>query len=344
MFQMMASAEETSPNNRQITRAGILDMNLFESRFHRQTLRLIAAALITSATFLTNKPLSAQDDIQPMQYPKTKTVDQVDEYFGLKVADPYRWLEDDVRESDDVRNWVKDQNKITFSYIENLPFREEIESRLTELWNFEKYGIPSKQGGRYYFSKNDGLQNQSVVYQMDTLDSEPKIFMDPNQWSKDGTIALGGLAFSDDGKYVAYGVQDSGSDWRTWKLMDITTGKTLDDEIRWIKFGSVAWGADSKGFYYSRYDAPQEGDAFQGLNKNQKVYYHAVGTPQSKDVLIHADAKHPEWGFQVDVSEVHAGVWVVLREKFASSKLMGCHFVFSVRILAAQTFYALRAE
>ena len=278
-------------------------MNLFESRFYRQTLLLIAAALITAATFMTNKPLSAQDDIQPMQYPKTKTVDQVDEYFGLKVADPYRWLEDDVRESDDVRNWVKDQNKITFSYIENLPFREEIESRLTELWNFEKYGIPSKQGGRYYFSKNDGLQNQSVVYQMDTLDSEPKIFMDPNQWSKDGTIALGGLAFSDDGKYVAYGVQDSGSDWRTWKLMDITTGKTLDDEIRWIKFGSVAWGADSKGFYYSRYDAPQEGDAFQGLNKNQKVYYHAVGTPQSKDILIHADAKHPEWGFQVDVSE-----------------------------------------
>ena len=244
-----------------------------------------------------------QDEESKIKYPKTKQVDQVDEYFGYKVADPYRWLEDDVRESDDVRKWVDDQNKITFSYIEELPHREEIEGRLTELWNYEKFGIPSKQGGRYYFSKNDGLQNQSVIYQMDTLDATPTVLMDPNQWSADGTIALGGLAFSDDGKYVAYGIQESGSDWRTWRVKEIASGKTLEDEVRWIKFGSVSWDHDSKGFYYSRYDAPKDGDAFQSLNKNQKVYYHKVGTPQSQDVLVHAEPDHPEWGFQVDVTE-----------------------------------------
>ena len=264
--------------------------------FSLETAWRLAVCLIVVFAVFTCGSLSAQDDSQPMKYPTTKKVDQVDEYFGYQVADPYRWLEDDVRESEDVRNWVDDQNKITFSYIEELPHREEIETRLTELWNYEKYGIPSKQGGRYYFSKNDGLQNQSVIYQMDSLDSTPTVLMDPNQWSADGTVALGGLAFSDDGKYVAYGIQESGSDWRTWRIMEIASGKTLDDEIRWIKFGSVAWSADNKGFYYSRYDAPTEGDAFQGLNKNQKVYYHAVGTPQSKDVLIHAEPQHPDWG------------------------------------------------
>ncbi len=278
---------------------------------HRsQAAGLLIACLAVSFVLPAYNSLSAQDDSQPMNYPKTKKVDQVDEYFGHKVADPYRWLEDDVRESKDVQRWVDDQNKITFSYIEDLPYRDDIETRLTELWNYEKYGIPSKQGGRYYFSKNDGLQNQSVIYQMNSLGATPTVLMDPNKWSADGTVALGGLAFSDDGKYAAYGIQESGSDWRTWRIMEVDSGNILDDEIRWIKFGSVDWDADSKGFYYSRYDAPKEGDAFQSLNKNQKVYYHKVGTPQSDDVLIHSEPDHPDWGFQVEVSE--DGAYLIL--------------------------------
>lgn len=251
-------------------------------------------------------PLSlttAQDQPAPLKYPETRKVDQIDEYFGIKVPDPYRWLEQDVRESDEVRDWVERQNQVTFGYLKNLPYRDKIEKRLTELWNYEKYSPPFKEGGRYYFFKNDGLQNQSVLYRMDSLDGEPVVLIDPNQWSEDGTVALGGLDFSDDGKYLAYGVQESGSDWRTWYVMEIETGKKLDDEIRWIKFGGATWAPDSKGFYYNRYDEPTEGATFQSLNTNQKVFYHRVGTPQSEDVLVHADPEHPEWGFSPTVTE-----------------------------------------
>ena len=240
---------------------------------------------------------------EKMQYPTSKKIDQMDEYFGYQVGDEYRWLEDDVRESDDVEEWVEAQNKVTMGYLESLPYRKEIEDRLTQLWDYEKYGTPFKAGGRYYYSKNDGLQNQSVVYRQDSLDSEPTVLIDPNQWSDDGTVALGGMAFSDDGKYVAYGVQESGSDWRTWYVMEIETGKKLDDKISWVKFGGADWAADSKGFYYNRYDEPQEGEEFQSLNKFQKVYYHKLGTPQSEDVLIHKDDEHPEWGFSPTVTE-----------------------------------------
>ncbi len=240
---------------------------------------------------------------QALTYPTTKTVDKKDEYFGVTVEDPYVWLEDDVRESDDVAAWVEAQNEITFSYIKELPHRAEIEERLTKLWDYEKFGTPFKRGGRYYFRKNDGLQNQSVLYRLDSLDGEPKVLIDPNKWSEDGTIALAGLAFSEDGKHLAYGVQESGSDWRTWYVMEIETGKKLDDKIEWIKFGSADWSANSQGFFYSRYDEPEEGEAFQSLNKNQKVFYHKIGTSQSDDILIHEDPKNPEWGFGPEVTE-----------------------------------------
>lgn len=240
---------------------------------------------------------------EKMTYPETKKVDQVDEYFGTAVPDPYRWLEDDVRESEAVRDWVTAQNEVTEAYLESLPYRKEIEERLTELWDYEKFGTPFKAGGRYYLTRNDGLQNQSVLYRMDALDDEPQLLMDPNTWSEDGTVALGGLAFSEDGKYVAYGVQESGSDWRTWYVMEIETGKKLDDKISWVKFGGADWSADSRGFFYNRYDEPEEGAAFQSLNKNQKVYYHRVGTPQSEDVLVHEDREHPDWGFSPTVTE-----------------------------------------
>ena len=238
-----------------------------------------------------------------LNYPLSRKVDQADQYFGVSVEDPYQWLEEDVRKSDEVKAWVAAQNKLAFSYIEKLPYREEIEQRLTKLWDYEKFGPPRKRGGRYYFSKNDGLQNQSVVYQMDTLESEPTVLIDPNKWSKDGTVALGGLAYSDDGKYAAYGVQESGSDWRTWYVMEIGSGKKLDDKIEWIKFGGISWTPDSSGFFYSRYDAPKEGEAFQSTNKNQKVYFHRLGTSQSEDKLVHKDDAHPEWGFSPSVTE-----------------------------------------
>lgn len=238
-----------------------------------------------------------------MKYPTTKTVDHTDEYFGTKVADPYVWLEEDVRESEDVEQWVADQNKVTYGYIKQLPFREEIQARLTKLWDYEKYGAPFKRGGRYYYYKNDGLQNQSVLYQLDSLEGESSVLMDPNQWSADGTVALGGLAFSDDGKYVAYGVQKSGSDWRTWHVMDIATKERLKDEIEWVKFGGADWSKDSKGFFYNRYDEPKEGEEFQSLNKNQKVFYHRIGDSQADDILIHEDPANPDWGFGPEVSE-----------------------------------------
>jgi len=257
---------------------------------------------------------------QKLTYPTTKTVDKTDEYFGTSVEDPFVWLEEDVRESEDVESWVEAQNKLTYSYLEQLPHRKQIEDRLTKLWDYEKYGTPFKRGGRYYFYKNDGLQNQSVLYRLDSLDAEPTVLIDPNEWSKDGTVALGGLAFSDNGKHLAYGVQESGSDWRTWYVMEIESRKKLDEKIEWIKFGGADWSADSEGFFYGRYDEPQEGQEFQSLNKNQKIFYHKIGTPQSADILIHEDPDHPDWGFGPSVTEDGAyliiTVWVGTDDRY----------------------------
>lgn len=238
-----------------------------------------------------------------MEYPKTKTVDHVDVHHGVKVPDPYRWLEDDVRQSKDVADWVEAQNKVTFAFLESIPQREPIKKRLTELWNYEKFGVPAKVGGRYVYSKNNGLQNQSVLYVIDTLTSEPRVLIDPNSWSKDGTVALSSTSFSDDGKYVAYAVAEAGSDWNTWRVMDVDSGKLLADELRWIKFSGVTWTNDSRGFFYSRYDEPKEGAAFQSLNKNQKVFYHRIGSSQSDDVLVYKRSDQPDWGFQTTVTE-----------------------------------------
>ena len=240
---------------------------------------------------------------EKITYPASKKIDHVDDLHGTKVPDPYRWLEDDVRESKDVAAWVEAENKVTMSYLEAIPQRDAIRKRLTELWNYEKYSAPFKAGSRYFFFKNDGLQNQSVLYKQDSLEAEPTVLIDPNAWSKDGTVALGSTSFSDDGRYMAYSVADAGSDWNTWRILDVETGRLLEDELKWIKFSGAAWTNDNRGFFYGRYDAPPPGAAFQKTNLNQKVYYHRVGTPQSQDVLVYKRPDEPTWGFGLRVSE-----------------------------------------
>ncbi|MBI1310018.1 prolyl oligopeptidase family serine peptidase [bacterium] len=252
---------------------------------------------------LGESPIEVAAAESALKYPTTKKVDQVDNYHGTKVADPYRWLEDDVRESKDVAAWVEAENKVTFGYLEQIPERDYINKRITELWNFEKFDAPFKAGGRYFYYHNSGLQNQYVLYVQDSLDGEARVLMDPNTWSADGTVALSGTAFSDDGNYVAYGVQDAGSDWRTWKIMEIDTGRTLTDELHWVKFNEPVWSKDSLGIFYARYPEPSGDAEFQALNLNMQVYYHRLGTSQSQDVLVYEHPDEPEWGYGCDVTE-----------------------------------------
>ncbi|MDP1797186.1 MAG: prolyl oligopeptidase family serine peptidase [Planctomycetaceae bacterium] len=240
---------------------------------------------------------------EEFRYPPTKTVEQVDDHHGTSVADPYRWLEKDVREDADVKAWVEAQNAITFGYLEKLPQREMLKDRLTKLWNYERFSSPSKQGSRYVFSKNDGLQNQSVLYIQPALDAKAEVLLDPNSWSKDGTVALSGTSFSEDGKFLAYGVQDAGSDWNTWKVMNVETKAVQEDELKWLKFTSASWLKDGSGFFYARYPEPEPGAAFQKLNLNQKVFFHKLGTKQADDKLVFANPDEPTWGFQADVSD-----------------------------------------
>jgi prolyl oligopeptidase len=240
---------------------------------------------------------------EPLRYPETKRVDKVDTYHGTTIADPYRWLEDDVRKFPAVKEWVEAENKVTNTFLAAIPERDGIRKRLTEIWNYEKYSTPSKIGGRYFYRKNDGLQNQSVLYTLDNLDGEPRVLLDPNAWSKDGTVSLEGTSVSPDAKYLAYAVSEAGSDWQTWKVLEVATGKPLADELKWVKFSGASWTADGRGFFYSRYPEPKKDAEFQSLNKNQSVWYHRVGTPQSDDVLVYKRPDHPDWGFAAHVTD-----------------------------------------
>jgi len=258
---------------------------------------LLACGMITANTFGQKSKLT---------YPITKKDNTVDTYFGVKVADPYRWLENDTTK--ETAGWVKAQNKVTSSYLEKIPFRNKLKERLTNLTNYEKIGAPFKKNGKYYFYKNNGLQNQSVLYVQNTLDSEPEVFLDPNKLSEDGTVALTGISFSKDGKYFAYTISRSGSDWREVYVMDIATRKLLSDHIQWAKFSGAAWQGD--GFYYSAYDAPVAGKEFSNVNENHKIYYHKIGEPQSKDVLVYQNPKYPKRFYTASVSEDQQALFI----------------------------------
>lgn len=239
----------------------------------------------------------------PLKYPSTQRGSVMEEYHGTKVSDPYRWLEGDVRIEKAVADWVAEQNKVTFAYLHAIPEREGIKKRLTDLWNYEKISAPTRVGSFYVFSKNDGLQNHAVFYTQETLKSEPKVLLDPNSWSKDGTVALAGLEFSEDGKFLAYGIAEAGSDWNTWKVLHVESRKLLADELKWVKFSGISWTHDGKGFFYSRFPEPKAGEKFQGLPLNMKLYYHRVGTPQSEDVLVYHRPDQPTWTIGGSVSE-----------------------------------------
>ena len=239
---------------------------------------------------------------QSLTYPETrKDGSIIDDYHGTKVADPYRWLEDD--NSDETKAWVKSQNEVTFGYLKAIPQRAKIRERLEKAWNYERTGVPFEHGGKWFFNRNSGLQNQSVLHVTESLAAEARVLLDPNTLSKDGTTSLTEAAPSEDGKWLVYGVSKAGSDWQEFRVRDIATGKDTGDLIEWVKFSGASWAKDSSGFYYSRYPKPREGAALTEANKNQTVYFHQLGTPQSEDKLIYARPDQPDWGLHASVTD-----------------------------------------
>ncbi|MBW4470528.1 MAG: prolyl oligopeptidase family serine peptidase [Stenomitos rutilans HA7619-LM2] len=238
----------------------------------------------------------------PITYPETKRVDVVEKPFGQTIADPYRWLENDVRNDKKVAAWVEAQNKVTNAYLNTLPGRDIFKDRLKQLYNFEQFSIPVKKGGRYFYLHNSGLQNQPVLHVRNSVDGAGRVLIDPNRWSKDGATALAEWSASDDGKRVAYAVQDGGTDWRTIRVLDVNTGKVLDDEIKWARLTNIAWIKDGSGFFYARFPEPKQGEAFQAVAENQTVYFHRLGTPQTQDRLVYATPDQPTLVHTVDIT------------------------------------------
>ena len=244
---------------------------------------------------------------QGLQYPKAEKDGTVDEYFGVKVSDPYRWLENDT--SAQTAAWVEAENKVTDAYLEKIPFRDKMLKRLTELSSYEKIGAPKKNHGKWYFSRNDGLQNQNVIYVKDQLDGEARVFLDPNKLSTDGTVALKELSFSHNGRWASYAISRSGSDWQEFFVIDLQTGQLTDDHIEWAKFSGASWLGD--GFYYSAYDRPTEGKEFSNVNAGMKIYYHKIGTPQSEDVLFYQNPTEPMRFYSIEVNEDETLMYLV---------------------------------
>jgi prolyl oligopeptidase len=238
---------------------------------------------------------------EKLVYPDSPQVNQVDDYHGVKVADPYRWLEE--LDSRQTRAWVEAQNRVTSAYLAAIPEREAVRKRLTELWNYERYGVPVQQGGRYFFTRNDGLQNQNVLYRVDDLGGVPQVVLDPNTLSHDGTIALSGWNLSEDGRLLAYSLSSGGSDWQEWHVREVESGRDLADHLRWVKFSGAAWTHDGSGFFYSRYDEPRAGRPLEEANFHQKLYYHRLGTPQAEDELVYQRPDSKEMGFIAAVTQ-----------------------------------------
>src|SRR6266496_591798 len=261
---------------------------------------IVAVTLLSRASAQNSTAGVTQQMIRPMNYPVARKSDQVDDYHGVKVADPYRWLED--LDSEETRSWIEAENKLSFAFLEAIPVRSALKDRLTKLWNYEKYGPPFKEGKRYFYTRNSGLQNQSILYTVTSLDGQPQVAIDPNTLSTDGTVALSGTAVSDDGNLLAYSLSASGSDWQEWKVRDVANRKDLSDDLKWVKFSGVSWTPDNKGFFYSRYDEPK-GDSLKGTNYFQKLYYHKLGSPQSDDTLIYERPDQKDWLFGGTVTE-----------------------------------------
>jgi prolyl oligopeptidase len=254
----------------------------------------------------------------PIKYPETKKVDHVDDYHGTKVEDPYRWLED--MNSEATAQWVQAQNKVTDHFLANIPYRDEIRQRLKDLWNYERLSLPVKHGDYYIFRKNDGLQEQSVVYIQKGLAGKPGVLLDPNTFSKDGSVGLRGLAFSKDQKYFSYGISRGGSDWREYFVVELKSRKKLNDHVKWVKFSGMSWYKD--GFFYSRYDEPEESEKLKARNLNQKLYYHQAGTTQAEDQLIYQDPEHPRRGFGAWVDEDETYLVINVWEGSADHELL----------------------
>ncbi|HXC73548.1 MAG TPA: prolyl oligopeptidase family serine peptidase [Sphingomicrobium sp.] len=261
-------------------------------------------------------PLDAGRAAQPaasaaaIAYPPTKRVDLVETEFGTPVADPYRWLENDVRNDPQVRAWVDAQNGVTNAFLARLPGREALEKRITELYDYERFAAPEKKGGHYFYTHNTGLQNQAVLFVRDSADGAGRVLIDPNPWSKDGATALAEWEPNEQGTKLLYAIQDGGTDWRTLKVRNVTTGKDLADEVKWVKFSNLSWAKDGSGFYYSRFPAPKSDATYQSLNEHQNIYFHKLGTKQAADRLVFSTPKRPDLNNSGQVSD--DGRWLIV--------------------------------
>ena len=259
-------------------------------------IRFFAAGVLLTGMFTTAQAAQTQS----LQYPSARKSDVVDDYHGTKVVDPYRWLEDP--DSPESRSWIDAENHLTEGYLADIPARATIRDRLTKLWNYPKFGAPFRKAGRYFFFKNDGLQNQSVLYKQASLSANPATLLDPNLLSEDGTVALSTLALSDDGRLLAYGTAASGSDWEEFRVRDVATAQDRPDHLKWIKFSGASWTKDGAGFFYSRYPEPTD-KALTDVNRFQKLYYHRLGTDQAQDVLVYERPDQPDWGMNAEVTD-----------------------------------------
>jgi len=271
--------------------------------------------LLTAITLIISACM--QNKRCEIEYPNAKKVDTVDVYFGQEVADPYRWLEDD--NSAETAEWVEAENTITFDYLDKIPFRQQLKERLTEIWNYPKYRVPFKRGDKYFIQKNDGIQNQDILYIMDNIDAEPEVLLDPNTLSVDGTVALSDISVSKDGKYLGYSISSGGSDWNEIFVLEIKSGKLLKDHVKWVKFSGIAWKDD--GFFYSSYDEPDEEDVLSGQNRFHKVYYHKLGTKQEEDKLIFKDSEKPLRNFHAYLTEDEQYLIIIETESTSGNAL-----------------------